>query len=138
MEAIQAFAGEKHWRSEVNSLINKVRSLNLRCGIAIKPATNLDEMLAFVPNIDCCLIMTVEPGFGGQSFMKDQLEKVCELRSKFPFLDIQVDGGVGLNNIDECAKAGANLIVSGTGIIKSKDIGETIRKLRESVENSTA
>uniref|UniRef100_A0A183CBE0 ribulose-phosphate 3-epimerase n=1 Tax=Globodera pallida TaxID=36090 RepID=A0A183CBE0_GLOPA len=96
----------------------------------------VEELLKFGAKIDIALIMTVEPGFGGQKFMQEQMEKVRRIRKAYPQLDIQVDGGVGLDNIGECAKAGANMIVSGTAIIHSVDPPETMQKMRQIVENS--
>ncbi|CAK5031291.1 unnamed protein product [Meloidogyne enterolobii] len=126
-----SFTGED---DKVFSLINKIKSLGLKCGMAIKPKTEVKDMLKFANELDTALIMTVEPGFGGQSFMSDQLEKVRIIRKEFPSLNIQVDGGVGIENIEECANAGANLIVSGTGIIRSPNPCETIKIMRESVQ----
>ena len=80
------------------------------------------------------LVMTVEPGFGGQSFMPECLPKVTELRRKYPELDIQVDGGLGPNTIDQAASAGANVIVAGTAVFKAKDANGVISKLRSTVE----
>ena len=81
----------------------------------------------------------IEPGFGGQSFMEDCLEKVRILRSKYPQLDIEVDGGVSPANIDKCTVAGANVIVAGTSIFSSSSPRQTISSFRESVaKNVTA
>uniref|UniRef100_A0A914KPJ6 Ribulose-phosphate 3-epimerase n=1 Tax=Meloidogyne incognita TaxID=6306 RepID=A0A914KPJ6_MELIC len=130
LEAL-SFIGDE---DKVFSLINKIKSLGLKCGMAIKPKTEVEDMLKFAKEIDTALIMTVEPGFGGQSFMSEQLEKVRIIRKEYPSLNIQVDGGVGIENIEECANAGANLIVSGTGIIRSSNPCETIKILREAVQ----
>lgn len=74
-----------------------------------------------------------EPGFGGQAFMESCLPKVSELRHRFPNLDIEVDGGLGPENIELAAKAGANVIVAGTSIFKSPSPKETIQFLRQTV-----
>jgi ribulose-phosphate 3-epimerase len=78
--------------------------------------------------------MTVEPGFGGQSFMEDQMEKVRALRLRFPHNNIQVDGGLAPDTIDKATAAGANVIVAGTSVFKSADPKATIQVLRNSVE----
>jgi len=80
------------------------------------------------------LIMTVEPGFGGQSFMADMMPKVTALRSRYPDLQIEVDGGLSEKTIDQAAEAGANVIVAGSAVFGAKDPSEVIAKLRESVE----
>jgi ribulose-phosphate 3-epimerase len=80
------------------------------------------------------LVMTVEPGFGGQSFMADQLPKVAALRKKYPHLPIEVDGGLSEKTVDQAAEAGANVIVAGSAIFGAKDPAEVIRTLREAVE----
>jgi ribulose-phosphate 3-epimerase len=77
--------------------------------------------------------MTVEPGKGGQKFMSDMLHKVKFLRERFPLLDIEVDGGVGPSTVKVCAEHGANMIVSGTAIINSKDRREAIEQLKNTV-----
>jgi ribulose-phosphate 3-epimerase len=102
-------------------------------GIAIKPNTPLTQVLPFVTQADMILIMTVEPGFGGQKFMSNMMTKVKTLREAYPSLDIEVDGGVGLGTIDEAAKAGANMIVSGSAIISSSDPKSVISQLRDAV-----
>ena len=80
------------------------------------------------------LNMTVEPGFGGQKFMADQLPKVTALRKRYPDLNIEVDGGLGPGTIDEAADAGANVIVAGSAVFGAADPGEVIRALRAAVE----
>lgn len=88
------------------------------------PSADLEQMV---------LVMTVEPGFGGQKFMASELPKVSALRKRFPDLDIEVDGGIGLATIEEAADAGANVIVAGTAVFGAKDPADVIRKLREAV-----
>jgi ribulose-phosphate 3-epimerase len=80
------------------------------------------------------LIMTVEPGFGGQKFMASELPKVAALRKRYPDLDIEVDGGLGPATIDQAADAGANVIVSGSAVFGANDPADVIRQLREAVE----
>lgn len=80
------------------------------------------------------LIMTVEPGFGGQKFMASELPKVSALRKRYPDLDIEVDGGLGPATIDQAADAGANVIVAGSAVFGAKDPADVIRQLKEAVE----
>ncbi|XP_065324190.1 ribulose-phosphate 3-epimerase-like isoform X2 [Gordionus sp. m RMFG-2023] len=110
--------------------IRKIRESGMKVGIGIKPKTQIDVLLPYVDLVDMVLVMTVEPGFGGQKFMPDMMSKVERLRSEFTKISIEVDGGIGLENIDMCTKAGANMIVSGTAIMKATDPQETISKMR--------
>ncbi|XP_042587182.1 ribulose-phosphate 3-epimerase-like [Cyprinus carpio] len=94
------------------NLIKEIRESGMKVGLAIKPGTTVEELAPWSGQIDMALVMTVEPGFGGQKFMEDMMPKVSWLRSQFPSLDIEVDGGVGPDSIHRCAEAGANMIVS--------------------------
>jgi ribulose-phosphate 3-epimerase len=118
---------------DVTAVCRKVREAGMKVGLALKPKTPVDVVEQYIELADLVLIMTVEPGFGGQKFMEDMMPKVKHLRDNHPLLNIEVDGGVASNTIDCCAKAGANWIVSGTGIIKAADQGLVIKQLRSSV-----
>ncbi|XP_063853658.1 ribulose-phosphate 3-epimerase-like [Scylla paramamosain] len=115
------------------ALARKIREAGMKAGIGLKPGTPVEEVLPVVEAVDMVLVMTVEPGFGGQAFMADMMAKVEFLRRTFPHLDIEVDGGVGLATIDACAKAGANMIVSGSAVVKADDPRAVISQLRNSV-----
>ncbi|XP_063789131.1 ribulose-phosphate 3-epimerase-like isoform X2 [Pseudophryne corroboree] len=112
------------------ALIKDIRESGMKVGLGIKPNTTVEYLALWANQIDMALVMTVEPGFGGQKFMEDMMPKVQWLRSQFPSLDIEVDGGVGLDNIHRCAEAGANMIVSGSAIMKSDDPRSVINLLR--------
>lgn len=108
----------------VAALASDVRAAGMRAGLALKPSTPLStELKALVAagGVDMVLVMTVEPGFGGQAFMPETMSKVAELRAACPNLDIEVDGGVGPANISVVANAGANVIVSGTALFGAPD-----------------
>ena len=117
--------------------IKKIRRLNVRPGIVLKPATSLKILYPGLEDVDLVLIMSVNPGFGGQSFIPSTLKKIERLRkivdqNRYP-LEIEVDGGVKIENIREVSVAGGDIFVVGTGIFKTKDYEETIKKLREEI-----
>lgn len=88
----------------VPQVIRKIKEAGMKVGLAIKPKTPVDVIAEYIDSADLVLIMTVEPGFGGQKFMQDMMPKVKWLRDNYPTLNIEVDGGVGPNTIDECGK----------------------------------
>eukprot|EP01100_Stratorugosa_tubuloviscum_P016060 TRINITY_DN991_c0_g1_i1.p1 TRINITY_DN991_c0_g1~~TRINITY_DN991_c0_g1_i1.p1 ORF type:complete len:222 (-),score=107.87 TRINITY_DN991_c0_g1_i1:67-732(-) len=114
-------------------LIEKIKSKGMKVGVAIKPKTDVETLIPFLDLIDLALIMTVEPGFGGQSFMQDMMPKVKRLRELKTNLNIQVDGGLGPSTINEAAKAGANVIVAGSSIFNAADPKQVIELLRQTV-----
>ncbi len=104
------------------ALVASIVAKGMRAGISIKPGTPVEGLLAALracPGVSLALVMTVEPGFGGQAFQAAMLPKVAALRAAFPALDIQVDGGVDCATAPAAAAAGANVIVSGTGIFRA-------------------
>ena len=124
--------------SSLKRMIKKIRRLNVRPGIVLKPATSLKTLYPVLDALDLVLIMSVNPGFGGQSFIPSALKKIERLRriidqNQYP-LEIEVDGGVKIENIKEVSKAGGDIFVVGTGIFKTKDYEETIKRLRKEIE----
>lgn len=117
----------------IEEVIQAVKLENMKVGIALKPKTSLQSVLPFIKDVDMVLVMTVEPGFGGQSFMPEMMEKVRVLRKLYPHLDIEVDGGISRDTIDVAAQAGANVIVAGTSIFKAPVPAEMISYLRQRV-----
>lgn len=135
----KAALGNSEVDDRVLSIISKVKTSNLRCGIAIKPSTPVECALPYLDaseSIDMVLVMTVEPGFGGQSFMPETMTKVQKLRQLFPNLDIQVDGGLTEDTVHEAARAGANVIVAGSAIFGADDPELVMRKMRSAVDNA--
>lgn len=114
-------------------LIREIKKANIKAGLSIKPKTPLSRIKDFLEEIDMALIMSVEPGFGGQSFMSEVLPKIRELRKIFE-RDIEVDGGISDRNAREVISAGANVIVAGTYVFRSADIKKAIASLRKCAE----
>ena len=116
-------------------LAREIRALGSRVAIAIKPNTPVKSLVELLPEIDMVLIMTVEPGFGGQRLIPETLQKIAQARSEIRAsgLDIalQVDGGVTEDNISELAELGANVFVAGSAVFKNPDRDAQILKLRE-------
>ncbi|KAK7060102.1 hypothetical protein SK128_012633 [Halocaridina rubra] len=117
------------------ALARQIREAGMKVGIGIKPGTPVDVVVPYADEADMILVMTVEPGFGGQKFMGDMMSKVKFLREKFPDMDIEVDGGIGPNTIDACAEAGANMIVSGSAVVNAENPEAVISLLRGRVQN---
>ena len=118
----------------VQQVINKILSLNIKCGISIKPNTDPKVLLPYLKDLDQVLIMSVEPGFGGQKFMDNALDKIKYLdnlrnnNDEYHYL-IEVDGGVNLSNVSKIREAGANVVVMGTALINSFDKASVIKEV---------
>jgi ribulose-phosphate 3-epimerase len=117
-----------------NATLKKIRELGAKSSVAVNPDVPLSRVEGCFADTDMVLIMSVFPGFGGQAFIPDVIPKVKELRAlidqrKLPLL-IEIDGGIKVDNIDLVVRAGAEVIVSGSGIFKTPDYGATIREMR--------
>ena len=120
---------------KVNSLIWKIRSLGKKVGLAVNPPTNIFEAEPFLAKIDLLLVMTVNPGFGGQSFIEECVPKVQQAYTwraeKNLNYRIEVDGGINFEKAAECARAGADTFVSGTGLFAKRNLKAAVKKMRE-------
>jgi len=113
----------------------------VRRGVALKPGTPAEMLIPFLESIDMVLVMTVEPGFGGQSFMSEMMPKVSRIRSALHNMGretcwLQVDGGIALSTIEEAAKAGADTFVAGSAVYRSDDPRSMVDQLRERAERA--
>jgi ribulose-phosphate 3-epimerase len=117
------------------TLCENIRSTGARAAAALKPDTDLDSLNGILEYLDMILIMTVEPGFGGQTFMSDMMPKVARARELGGAeIWIEVDGGVSQNTIMECKDAGANVFVAGSCVYSNPDPAQVVRDLRALVE----
>ncbi len=119
---------------EVFEHINYIKSLHSKVGISIKPNTDIKEIYKFLPYIHLVLVMTVEPGKGGQTLLKDMVNKVATLKNYIDEnnieIDIEADGGINLSTCEDIKKAGANILVSGTAILMAKNYENIICELK--------
>lgn len=121
--------------SDTQKTINKILDCGCRAALAIKPKTPANAVFPYLDKLSMVLVMTVEPGFGGQSFMADMMPKIKEIRAAAPDMDIEVDGGINPETIKTAAKAGANVFVAGSAVFNSKDPQETITMLKENAKS---
>lgn len=122
---IHAEACEGH----LERVIQAIRSHGIGCGVSLKPASPLRHIEGILGQVDMVLLMTVNPGFGGQAFMPEVLPKIEELRERFSG-DIEVDGGINKDTAKDAVRAGANVLVAGTAIFGKADVKQAIEDLR--------
>lgn len=121
--------------------VQAIKEKGIKAGVALNPHTPLSSVEEILPDIDLILIMSVNPGFGGQKFIPGALDKLRRIQEmlqqrELPHIEVEVDGGIKLNNIREVARAGAEVIVSGSGIFKTEDPAETVRQMKRVVEGN--
>lgn len=116
----------------LNRTIQNIKEQNVKAAVALNPATPLQVLDYIIDDLDMVLLMSVNPGFGGQKFISNILSKIERLRdsTRGRKLDIEVDGGVNLQNLSDIVKAGANVIVAGSAIFNSSDIEKTINEFK--------
>ena len=125
---------ESDTEENIHAAIDKIHAKGKKAGIVLKPKTPAEAVLPFLEKVELILVMTVEPGFGGQSFMADQMPKVAAIRKlideKNPACELEVDGGVAPDTCKVCIEAGANVLVAGSAVYKAADIPARIAELR--------
>ena len=118
----------------IRKTLELIRSLGVKPGIVVKPKTPAEAIEEYLPMVDMVLVMTVEPGFGGQKFMADMMPKVTAIRGYInemnPACELEVDGGVAPDTCKTCIEAGANVLVAGSAVYKAADIPARIAELR--------
>lgn len=121
-------------KSDPEETVRAIKSCGVRAAAAIKPGTAAETVYDLLPELDMVLVMTVEPGFGGQSFIESTVEKIAILRRRIDSLgldcDIQVDGGINRETASVVRKAGANVLVSGSCLFRADDLAETVRSIK--------
>ncbi len=124
---------------KVEPLLWKIRSLRKKVGLAINPPTSMSQVLPFLSRIDLLLVMTVNPGFGGQPFIPETLTKIQQAaawrRDSGANFRIEVDGGITFLTAKDCARAGADTFVSGTGLFRQHNMKSSVKKMRQLVHS---
>ena len=118
---------------DVHAELKRIRAMGLKNAIVINPETPVDHLFPYLDEIDEALVMTVHPGYGGQTFIAECLPKVAELRKRRPALDIMVDGGVNAETAVQAAKAGANQFVAGSYLFRQPDMKAAVEAMRAEV-----
>jgi len=120
---------------DMNELLNVCREKDVELGLALNPETPNVIIEPWINAVDLIMFLGVHPGQGGQEFIPEVLEKIKSLRQNFPNVRIETDGGVRIDNIEELKKAGVDIFVIGSGILKSPDVGKTIKELKLKIGN---
>ncbi|MBR1591821.1 MAG: ribulose-phosphate 3-epimerase [Ruminococcus sp.] len=125
-------------QSNITDTVREIKSAGAKAALAVKPATPIESIYEYLPCLDMVLVMTVEPGFGGQGFIPDTVEKIKKARAEINRLgldtDIQVDGGINDETAKIAKSVGANVLVSGSWLFKADDMREAAEKLRKAEE----
>lgn len=126
---------EADFPENIHAALRIIHEKGRRAGVVVKPNTRAEAVLPYLKECDIVLVMTVEPGFGGQKFMADMMPKVAQIRTWLdevnPACELEVDGGVDTATRNACVDAGANVLVAGSAVYKAADIPAKIRALRE-------
>ena len=120
--------------ADLPSLLGEIRKMGMRPGATLKPATPVEELFPLLPSLDLALVMSVEPGFGGQAFMPESLEKVRRLKAEVVRrgvdVEIEIDGGIGVENAGQAVAAGAEVLVAGSAAFRNGEVIANVASLR--------
>ena len=124
--------------ADLKALLGQIHAAGMRSGASVKPATPVETLFPLLPSLDLALVMSVEPGFGGQSFMPESLPKVRALKAEIARqetgTEIEIDGGIGTGNAGEAAAAGAEVLVAGSSAFRDGKVTENVAELRQAAE----
>ena len=120
--------------SPVKETLQAIHEAGCQAGLVLKPGTPAQAVRDMLPLCDVVLVMTVEPGFGGQTFMEDMMPKVAQLKKWAPQVLVEVDGGINPQTAVKCVKAGADVLVAGTSVFRAPDVKEAIEALKQPVK----
>jgi ribulose-phosphate 3-epimerase len=123
-------------KSEMVKIIDNIKKLNKKAGLSIKPKTPVSAISEVLEKLDLVLVMTVEPGFGGQKFMVDAAQKIREIRELAPQIDIQVDGGINAETANIAVELGANVLVAGSYVFGNESYVHAVSTLVQALETS--
>lgn len=116
---------------DIEKAIKMIKSKNVKAAVSVKPGTDIEVLYPYLKELDMVLIMTVEPGFGGQSFIEDMMNKIIKLKAEVKRqglnIDIEVDGGINLKNVKKVSEAGANVIVAGSAVFCAENPEEAVK-----------
>jgi ribulose-phosphate 3-epimerase len=115
---------------DLEAIVAKIKDLGVKAAVSINPETPVEKILPVLGDVDMVLVMSVNPGFGGQKFIESALPKIAEIRKLKPNLDIEVDGGINAETAKLCIKAGANILVAGSYIFGAEDRKKAVESLR--------
>ncbi len=119
---------------DVVATLNKIKEFGVKCGITLNPETDVEEIMPYIPMVDMVLIMSVHPGFGGQKFIESSLDKVRAVRKYIDDaglnVDVEIDGGINLENVEAAVEAGVNVVVAGSAVFKN-DSADNVKKFLE-------
>ncbi|MFR5875751.1 MAG: ribulose-phosphate 3-epimerase [Eubacterium sp.] len=121
--------------SNISDTIDKILSLGKKAALAVKPGTDVEKVYPYIDRLSMILVMTVEPGFGGQNFMESTMPKIRKIRSINKNIDIEVDGGINADTVKIAADAGANVFVAGSAVFKSDDPAAVIKLLKDNAKS---
>jgi ribulose-phosphate 3-epimerase len=123
-------------QSDPKKTIAAIREGGAKAALSVKPGTPVEAVYPFLDDLYMVLVMTVEPGFGGQAFMEDMMPKVEALKKRKPQLMVEVDGGIGVQTIGVAARAGVDVCVAGTSVFRSPDAQQAIAELKAAAQNA--